>query len=572
MVADKVIAVANTLAEYPRCFTREELLSFTYADEEDPSIMVKAIEEDSRFVLTKDEADKEEFFIAKKALYYWYARLNDRLARAKEAKLSDQQLTLLLSSLRLDGKWVSPPTEYVKFGQQYYLISPTFNKRGYVFPLAHLLSFLAPSNLKHALKYLFDIHYDQDLSLPAEQILTQSIQDVLNRLTNTQRHIITKRQGILGNTKMTLEIIGQNLGVTRERVRQIEKKCWRRLQHHLFSPTLVAPLLSYVLCRKGSLIVSPKKLKPEIRFVAKCLNFPLSQFPHTDLLVIGEIDERLRIPEEIWKSVFDIEVIVNCLQSHFNLVLIRNDLVTIAEALSPALLKRLTKSQKVYLALKSIGRPAHYSEVADAYYDIFPDPSSEHNIHAVLLREDNGVVWIGTKGTFALEEWGYERPSKTIFDTVTEIVEQRYAKTGKPVPFNVIVAEIGKYRKVIQLSSVVFASHCNPKLERVSGDCFIPKTDSEEKEKDISKDELDRILGEFERRTKAKKMAEPMTYDRALQIANEALEAYKKAETKAEVEEIFIRYGRQGIGYRPLCRIFFSQMPPENAVKAYKGK
>lgn len=43
-----------------------------------------------------------------------------------------------------------------------------------------------------------------------------------------------------------------------------------------------------------------------------------------------------------------------------------------------------------------------------------------------------------------------------------------------------------------------------------------------------------------------------MTYDKALQIANEALEAYKKAEMKAEVEEIFIRYGRKGIGYRPL--------------------
>jgi len=271
-------------------------------------------------------------------------------------------------------------------------------------------------------------------------------------------------------------------------------------------------------------------------------------------------------PDSFWNV-----AIVNYLQSNLNLVLVHNDLKIIAESLSPILQKRLTKSQKVYLTLKQVGRPAHFYEVTEVYNDVFPnDPSSEHNIHAVLLREDHGVVWIGRKGKFALEEWGYERPSSTLFDTVTDIVEQKYAKTSKPVPFNVIAAEIGKYRKAIQATSIIFASHCNPKLERVSGNCFIPKVGSEEEEKEISKEELDKILQEFERRTKRNKMTGQMTYERALQIANEALEAYKEAKTKTEVEEIFIKYGRKGIGYRPLCRIFFSQMAPELAVRVYK--
>ena len=65
-------------------------------------------------------------------------------------------------------------------------------------------------------------------------------------------------------------------------------------------------------------------------------------------------------------------------------------------------------------------------------------------------------------------------------------------------------------------------------------------------------------------------MAVQMTYEQALEIANKALEIYQRVETKAEVDEIFIKYGRDGIGYRPLCRLFFSHMSPEKAIRAYK--
>jgi hypothetical protein len=62
-------------------------------------------------------------------------------------------------------------------------------------------------------------------------------------------------------------------------------------------------------------------------------------------------------------------------------------------------------------------------------------------------------------------------------------------------------------------------------------------------------------------------MEKKMSREEALKIAQRALEAYKRVETKAEVEEIFIRYGREGIGYKPLCRMFYSHMPPSNAVR-----
>jgi hypothetical protein len=61
-----------------------------------------------------------------------------------------------------------------------------------------------------------------------------------------------------------------------------------------------------------------------------------------------------------------------------------------------------------------------------------------------------------------------------------------------------------------------------------------------------------------------------LTFEESLEIAQKALLRYQQAETKAEVEEIFTKYGKDGIGYRPLCRMLFSHMAPEKALKAYK--
>ena len=62
-------------------------------------------------------------------------------------------------------------------------------------------------------------------------------------------------------------------------------------------------------------------------------------------------------------------------------------------------------------------------------------------------------------------------------------------------------------------------------------------------------------------------MPEQITREEALRIAARALNEYQLAESKEEIEAIFIMYGRQGIGYTPLCRMFFSNMPPEKAVR-----
>ena len=59
------------------------------------------------------------------------------------------------------------------------------------------------------------------------------LESVLQDLTETERQVVTLRFGLGGQEPMTLESIGRRLGVTRERVRQIEAGALRRLRRLL---------------------------------------------------------------------------------------------------------------------------------------------------------------------------------------------------------------------------------------------------------------------------------------------------------------------------------------------------
>jgi RNA polymerase primary sigma factor len=66
----------------------------------------------------------------------------------------------------------------------------------------------------------------------AHSILTDQIQEILGSLSEKERKILEMRHGLLDGTYHTLEEVGKEFGVTRERIRQIEAKALEKIRQH----------------------------------------------------------------------------------------------------------------------------------------------------------------------------------------------------------------------------------------------------------------------------------------------------------------------------------------------------
>ena len=66
----------------------------------------------------------------------------------------------------------------------------------------------------------------------AHSILTDQIQEILDTVSEKERKILEMRHGLLDGTYHTLEEVGKEFGVTRERIRQIEAKALEKIRQH----------------------------------------------------------------------------------------------------------------------------------------------------------------------------------------------------------------------------------------------------------------------------------------------------------------------------------------------------
>lgn len=66
----------------------------------------------------------------------------------------------------------------------------------------------------------------------AHRILADQMQEILGSLSEKERKILEMRHGLLDGTYHTLEEVGKEFGVTRERIRQIEAKALEKIRQH----------------------------------------------------------------------------------------------------------------------------------------------------------------------------------------------------------------------------------------------------------------------------------------------------------------------------------------------------
>ena len=63
------------------------------------------------------------------------------------------------------------------------------------------------------------------------QLLKEQVAEVLHTLTEREARVLQLRFGLEDGRSRTLEEVGREFGVTRERIRQIEAKALRKLRH-----------------------------------------------------------------------------------------------------------------------------------------------------------------------------------------------------------------------------------------------------------------------------------------------------------------------------------------------------
>lgn len=312
-----------------------------------------------------------------------------------------------------------------------------------------------------------------------------------------EREIITRRYG-LNDRKETLEQIGEMLGITRERVRQIEKGVMNQLkrlvqQGDLEHVTNIERLLIRDLSENGRI--------SRVRHVTERL--VNEKHKHTDrshiaflselaprITVINENDNYHHViaigehgTEKEIKS--NIDTIVKTVKKHGEPLHIEklhgmldhehpNHVKGFADASKtlahlndhwglakwPTVNPRNIRD-KIYVILAESGKPMHYSDIAESIREsnFKRNDVTTQAIHNELIK-DKRFVLIG-RGIYALNHWGYSR------GTVTDIITDVLKEAGEPLHRDDIVKRVLKKRQVKE-TTVLLNLQSKPQFKRVA--------------------------------------------------------------------------------------------------------
>lgn len=79
--------------------------------------------------------------------------------------------------------------------------------------------------------FIQDTSQPSPIDAASSALLKENIEEVLASLSDREAKVLKMRFGLEGKNPMTLEEVGREFGVTRERIRQIEAKALRKLKH-----------------------------------------------------------------------------------------------------------------------------------------------------------------------------------------------------------------------------------------------------------------------------------------------------------------------------------------------------
>lgn len=298
------------------------------------------------------------------------------------------------------------------------------------------------------------------------------------------KNVLAKRYGLFGNEKETLETIGKELGITRERVRQIESTAIKRLKNPRCGKDHTKKISAAVirfLDQNGGFASQEKLLKKFAGSVEKKNAFGLLlqlnkkiQFIkensfHTNVWVSndelgkhakqiiekaheylkkrGSVIHENELLKELESEIAKGILILNMLESAKNIAKVKDENVWGLRDwgdVNPRSIK-----DRVYVILKRDKNPMHFSEIAKKINSAFEEVRkvTEQAVHNELIKDDRFVL-IG-RGIYALSEWGYQK------GIVEEVISEILKEAGKPLHKNEIVERVLGKRMVKEATIVL---------------------------------------------------------------------------------------------------------------------
>ncbi len=305
---------------------------------------------------------------------------------------------------------------------------------------------------------------------------------IVKRLTSDwkerERDIITARSGLFteANRKMTLDALGKRYRLSRERVRQIERDVYKKLNKTLKElydkerRLLVSAVEAFggIAKHEAALQLLVSEPTPEQSAALKVLYSALPEIkrlPSTKHNYLGWTSKKLSVSElhnllAGYLAVIDkagkIVPIEDLVKKHPRkaehdfetlvfLPIISSKLVVFsAEGNKPirVVVRPKNIGDKIDFVLREAGEPLHFRDIAKriraAGFDnkrVLPE-----TVHNELIR-DKRFVLVG-RGIYALSEWGYQK------GTVKEVLEDILEKSSKPMSREEIMDKILSVRKV----------------------------------------------------------------------------------------------------------------------------
>ncbi len=309
--------------------------------------------------------------------------------------------------------------------------------------------------------------------------LEANIDDILTVIDQErEKEIITRRFGLY-DRRETLEQIGELLGITRERVRQLEKSILTKLKlatktGKIASINSIEKLLVRELTEMGRVAriqdltdkiiggTSNQRDRSRIAFIAELapgiavVNQNDNYFHSVGILeygdskkICGEVDKIVSAIKKHGEPLTIEQLHEQLSYEHPNYV---RALASVSKLLAHlgnnwGLVKWPTVNpknirDKIYVILSDTNKPMHFSEIAGSIKDssFKRKDVTTQAIHNELIK-DSRFVLIG-RGIYALDSWGFSR------GTVADIIADVLKKSPEPLHRDEIVKRVLKSRQV----------------------------------------------------------------------------------------------------------------------------